>query len=129
MIVRENLDASFILANLTSILSLPPPEEETLDSLERLSKIRSNPMAKTWKPKGAFAKVTAASNIELLAMAAEAKIWPEPSLKKVDLKRLHDEGYLLREELGEWKAPGRHRVPSHERWVRLFFLNLSSSTG
>jgi hypothetical protein len=52
--------------------------------------------------------------LEVPEMAAAAQIWPAPSTKPKHLQKLHEQGYLLDQKLGEWKALGEHRIPNIE---------------
>jgi len=55
-------------------------------------------------------------------MAAVAQIWPVPSTKPKHLQKLHDQGYLPDQKLGEWKAPGEHLIPNLERGEIVLFI-------
>ena len=57
-------------------------------------------------------KVTEERVLEVSEMAAAAQIWPVPVMKLKHLLRLHEQGNLLEQKLGEWKAPGEHRIPN-----------------
>ena len=43
--------------------------------------------------------------------AAEMQIWEESTGREAALEKLHSDGLLPEKQLGEWKAPGNHRVP------------------
>ena len=55
-------------------------------------------------------------------MAAAIQIWPAPITKPKQLLKLHEQGYLLEHKLGEWKAPGEHRIPNLETGEIVLFV-------
>jgi hypothetical protein len=50
--------------------------------------------------------------MEVPEMATAALIWLAPTTKKKHLQRLHEQRLLSKQKLGEWKAPGEHRIPN-----------------
>jgi hypothetical protein len=53
-------------------------------------------------------KATKKQVMEVLEMAVNTLIWPAPTTKKKHQQRLHEQGLLPEQKLGEWKAPGEH---------------------
>lgn len=45
-----------------------------------------------------------------------------PITKARHLQRLRDQGYLPDQKLGEWKAPGEHRIPNLETGEIVLFI-------
>ena len=43
--------------------------------------------------------------LEVPEIAAAAQIWPAPITKPKHLLKLHEQGYLPEQKLGEWKVP------------------------
>ena len=67
-------------------------------------------------------KVAEKRALEVSEMAAASQIWPAPSTKPKHLQKLCDQGYLPDQKLGEWKAPGEHRIPNLESGEILLFI-------
>jgi len=67
-------------------------------------------------------KVAEKRTLEVPEMAAAAQIWPTPSIKPKHLQKLYDQGYLPDQKLGEWSAPGEHRIPNLEPGEIVFFI-------
>ena len=72
--------------------------------------------------KGKNLRITEKRALEVPEMAAVAQIWPVPSTKPKHLQKLHDQGYLPDQKLGEWKAPGEHLIPNLERGEIVLFI-------
>jgi hypothetical protein len=69
-------------------------------------------MGRSKSSSAASKKVDKKQAMEVPEMAITALIWPTPTMKKKHLQRLHEQGLLLEQKLGEWKAPGEHRIPN-----------------
>lgn len=52
---------------------------------------------------------------------AELHIWEESTVKEEALEKMHEDGLLPEKTLGEWKAPGNHRVPELEEGEIVLF--------
>jgi hypothetical protein len=61
--------------------------------------------------------------MEVLEMNVAALIWPAPTTKKKHLQRLHEQGLLPKQKLGEWKAPGEHRIPNLDPGEIVLFVS------
>ena len=59
-------------------------------------------------------KVAKKRALEVPEMATTAQIWPALITKLKHLLKLHEQGYLPEQKLGEWKAPGEHHIPNLE---------------
>ena len=55
-------------------------------------------------------------------MVVAAQIWPAPTTKPKHLLKLHEQGYLPKQKLGELKVPGEHRVPILEPGKIVLFV-------
>ena len=79
-------------------------------------------MGKGKNPSAATMKVAEKRALEVPEMAAVAQIWLAPSMKPKHLQKLHDQGYLLNQKLGEWKVPSEHRIPNLELGEIVLFV-------
>ena len=80
-------------------------------------------MGKGKNPSTATKKVAEKRALEVLEMAAATQIWPSPSTKPKHLQKLHDQGYLPDQKLGEWKAPDEHHIPNLELGEIVLFVS------
>ena len=71
-----------------------------------MGKSKKTAVAATPTPKGGKRQTSIAD-----LYAVEMHIWEESTVKKEMLIKLHEDGLLSEKHLGEWKAPGNHRVP------------------
>ena len=79
-------------------------------------------MGKGKNPSAAAKKVAEKRALEVPEMAAAAQIWLAPTTKPKHLLKLHEQGYLPKQKLGEWKAPGEHRIPNLEPGEIVLFV-------
>ena len=68
-------------------------------------------------------KVTEKRALEVPKMAAAAQIWPTPVTKPKHLLKLHEQGYLLEQKLGEWKVSREHHIPNLEPGEIVLFMS------
>ena len=62
-------------------------------------------MGKSKNSSAAAKKVAEKRVLEVPEMAVAAQIWPAPITKPKHLLKLHEQGYLPEQKLGEWKVP------------------------
>ena len=67
-------------------------------------------MGKSKNSSAATKKVIEKRALEVPKRVVAAQIWPAPTTKPKHLLKLHEQGYLLEQKLGEWKAPGEQRI-------------------
>ena len=87
-------------------------------------------MAKSKNLSAATKKVVEKRALEVPKMAITAQIWLASVTKPKHLSKLHEQGYLPEQSLGEWKAPGEHRIPNLEpSEIVLFVLFIQHGLG
>ena len=79
-------------------------------------------MGKGKNPSVAAKKVVEKRALEVPEMATATHIWLAPSTKPKHLQKLHDQGYLPDQKLGEWKAPSEHHIPNLEPGEIVLFI-------
>ena len=79
-------------------------------------------MGKSKNSSAAAKKVIEKRALEVPKMVVAAQIWPAPTTKPKHLLKLHEQGYLPKQKLGEWKVPREHHIPILESGEIVLFV-------
>ena len=79
-------------------------------------------MGKSKKSSIAAKKVAENRMFEVPEMTTAAQIWLALTTKPKHLLKLHEQGYLPKQKLGEWKVPREHHIPILESGEIVLFV-------